>query len=254
MTVADEKFEKSEVVTLMNELATVVRDMATDFYKNDVMDDDDDDMEVEKMPMYQEDEPMMEEEDDMDGILENELPMDEDLDMEDDMMKGEEPMMDDIMDDEAALDEEIEMMRHQWKAIKAKIEKRKANKGYAATAKINADEEDAPFDEGPDGDVKGNEASPAGEQGGEREDETFNVKFMRDLTSELKRFNKNMEKRQQSGVKSKAIVPGLSIKKGRETQADNMITRDMEEQAKGRTWSELADLRVTTGDLPGRVI
>ena len=161
-------------------------------------------------------------------------PVGDPLDDETMKMEGEEELEDEIMEDE------IEMGRHK----KSKDTK----KGYANTARVKADEEDAPFGEQQDS-IKGNEASPAGEIGGAREDETFNAKFSRVL-SDIEDLKSSKFSR------ANAVVPSIgNLQKGRESGTDtgNVMTRDIQEKAKDLSYKQLNEFRMQNGLLPRNI-
>ncbi len=158
-------------------------------------------------------------------------------------------------------DEDAYMMRamKKFKAVR---------KGFADTGTVASNEEDAKFDE-KDSNVEGNEASPAGDQGGEREDETFGPGGMsygasgsagtKSVASDLKALNGMVTKLAGVVGKGKVIaksnVPGVS--KGAGARNGNLengsVTREMQEAAKGRSFKELNALRTQVGDLPAQL-
>ncbi len=132
-----------------------------------------------------------------------------------------------------------------------KAKKSKRSKGFADSAEDAKDEEDNKFGDAPDSDVDGNEPmdpkvktfDDAG-----REDETLGkmVKQIADLSAMV-------EKMSGSGAQTivKSMVPGGGERHdGREGGDGMVVTREMQEQAKGRTYQELNRLRENLGDLP----
>lgn len=257
MAVATEEQYKS-METTVHKLATIMRDMAQHVYKNDEEDDDDsEDMDVEKMPMFREDEMVTEEEEIFEEPVMDKMPMEEDPMESDplleDMDKGGMYKDDGMMaEDEMNLDEELEMMRHEYK-----MAKNRRDKGYNNASKTNADEEDTSFGESPDSDIKGNEAQPAGMQGGDPMDETFNAKFSQMVSdvATLKKYFAGQAKKQRAGVRSKAPNPGLpNVNKGRTTEESQQSLIDMEKLTKDRSYKQINQLRMDVGDLPRSII
>ncbi len=180
--------------------------------------------------------------DDMGGMGGGDMPMDPA------MGAGEMPM-DPAMGDPAmggapAMPEEVypdedKMGRHGYARSQARL------KGYAGNHETAANEEGGKWDVKDDS-VKGNEPQPAGDQGGDREDETFGVGGTA--------YSKMLEKRiadLESGVTiAKAQIPGNQVDKanimGEGSQA---ITRDMQMQAVKSSWHELGRFAVETGYL-----
>ena len=119
-------------------------------------------------------------------------------------------------------------------------------KGYAGNHETAANEEGGKWDV-KDDNVKGNEPQPAGDQGGDREDETFGVGGM--AYSKLMKRLDDLE--ENAGVTiAKAQIPGNQVDKanimGEGAQA---ITREMQMQAVKSTWKELGKFAVETGYL-----
>jgi hypothetical protein len=176
--------------------------------------------------------------------------------MEDDMgygdedaglgMEDEDPMGDPMGDPAMPMDqdEELNMAYKSLKLAQAKIARIK--KGYAASAKVNADEHDAPFEDKDSG-MSGNEASPAGDQGGAREDETFGKPSYKMLAKQVARLT-NQVNAMNGTVIAKAVVPAVPAKDATATNAT--ITRDVQEQAKSLSYKQLNKFREEVGDLP----
>ncbi len=156
-----------------------------------------------------------------------------------DSMKGKKSKMGDHDDDDYEGDD-----------MKAKKNKQR-NKGFADSAEDAKDEEDAKFGDPAQSDVDGNEPmdpkvktfDDAG-----REDETLGkmVKQIADLSAMV-------EKMSGSGAQTivKSMVPGAGDRHdGREVGSDMVVTRQMQEDAKGRTYQELNRLREAVGDIP----
>ena len=225
----------------VGDLATVVRDVAAHVYRKEGMYGEEE--EYEDMTFPEEGGMMGGEEE----VLDEEVAMmgDNHMRMED-KDNDEDPTMDGsgmMKMDEDEDDEDMEKGMHKSK----KVAKKKTKKGYAATAEIKADEEDSSFGDPPDSNIKGNEVSPAGEMGGDRGDETFNMKFTQDVIKELKGMKKALA---DSGiVVAKSIVPNPgSTTKGRTT--GGKVTPDMEMEIKKRSWKQINGLREQVGDLP----
>ena len=133
----------------------------------------------------------------------------------------------------------------------------KTNKGFADSAEDRKDEEDASFGEAAGVDEKtGNEPlDPAKNPksapfADDRNDETFNVNAM---MKQITKLASMVEKMEGSGAQTivKSMVPGNGDRHdGREVGSGMVVTRDMQEQAKGRTYQELNRLREEMGDLP----
>lgn len=122
------------------------------------------------------------------------------------------------------------------------------NKGYANVAQQRVDEEDSPFDEQQDN-AEGNEPSPAGKMGGNRDDETFNVSFSA-LMSEISSLKKAVE---SSGITvAKSVVPSpRSGTRGRTSgPAEPIMDREMQSEVKSRSYREINQLREQIGELP----
>ena len=170
--------------------------------------------------------------------------------------------MDKSSESDSSLDTQESMLKMELREIELKKQllKIQAQKGYNDTAKVRADEEDAPFDEGPDGDIDGNEPQPAGDMGGDRTDETFNAKFST-MESEIANLNKTvttLAKALEEGnlVKTDAPFPERpNINKGREDGVGEgeVITREMQEQFKGQTWRDINAFRTHIGELPKNI-
>ena len=170
--------------------------------------------------------------------------------------------MDKSSEGDSSLDTQEAMLKMQLEELEVKKQllKIQAQKGYNDTAKVRSDEEDAPFDEGPDGDIDGNEPQPAGDMGGDRTDETFNAKFST-MEAQIANLNKTvttLAKALEEGnlVKTDAPVPGPGdINKGREAGVgeNEVITREMQEQFKGQSWRDINAFRTHIGELPSNV-
>ena len=191
-----------------------------------------------------------EEEESIDKMPEDEV-LEEEVFEEETPVEGIEP------EDEYVEEEDVEMMgdhKRDWSKQKKSVKKAKGvkkgvKKGYAGRAKPTADEEDAPFGEQQDN-VEGNEESPAGEMGGDREDETFNMKFSA-LKDEIKALRKALT---DSGITvAKAVVPhpgAVTRKRALAGEGEGVITRDTQEQVKKRSFRDINRLREDMGDLP----
>ena len=232
------------------DIANAMSKMALQVYKNTHEDDDDEDEIQMAMPGMSEVDPNMGGE--MPGVRPP-MPGEEDLEMGHGMGYAD-PAMDPAMN--PALnpgmggevppipgEEEMEMMGQP------------AYKGYANTAQQTANEEDAPFGE-QQNNVRGNEPSPAGEMGGGREDETFNVSFasyladMRFITAELQKSGGRRTQPVQGLQTTQSPVPGLApISKGR-GGTEFVMTPEMEVQVKSRSYRQINALREQTGNLP----
>lgn len=254
----------------MSDLAGVVRDLAyREYHKNDVEDYGDeeeyeDPIEMRRMRKEEHEEP---DGDEMPPIemsrMRKEHPGDEDVE-EDTIELEDDGALEDVMPGEGDLemgDEEdedlyptgdLEMMRKEAIAKRKAYNKRRVAKGFSNVAQRTANEEDSPFGEQQD-DLAGNAASPAGEQGGGREDETFNAKFARDILKSLRPMIRK-EVAAATGrkvTKARAITPPMgAIRKGREQSNEGVVTRDVEEQVKSRSFREINQLREQMGDLP----
>ena len=168
------------------------------------------------------------------------------------------------------MDEDEEEVMMGYKSYKAKVRSKQAmkkaaqkayvkglKKGYADAAQENADEHDAPFGE-KDGDLDGNEAQPAGDMNGDREDETFGPGGMAysAMLKQLNTLTATVQKLQSEGGEGQVIaqvdVPTIGrISKGTPSDTNpQMLTRDMQEQAKGLTYLQLNRIREEMGDLP----
>ena len=133
------------------------------------------------------------------------------------------------------------------------LKSRATRKGYDDSAEVASDEEDAKFGDPAQGDVPANEPSPAGEGAGDapftgnREDETFNVHAMQKAIADLQKAVGGSPA--QTIVNSKVPASG-QVNKGRQPGAGEIVTREMQEAAKGRSYKELNRLREEIGDLP----
>lgn len=161
---------------------------------------------------------------------------------------GEDPMDDNMMPyDEEDEDAYMERARNMYRM----------RKGYAGTAQSASDEEDAKFDE-KDSDIKGNEASPAGEQGGNREDESFGPGGMayKSIKADISKLTNTVNKLAQAvggEVVASSVVPGVTDR-NKVDKAQPTLTREMQEQAKQRSFRDLNRLREEVGDLPRNLI
>jgi len=216
---------RADIAALTNHMLT----LANRVYKHDPM------MGEEEMPY-----------DDMGGMGGGEMPMDPAMPPVDPAMPPMDPAMGANgvpgMPEEVYPDEDMDKRggRHGYarsKQVRAK--------GYAGAHETAANEEGGKWDV-KDDNVKGNEPQPAGDQGGDREDETFGVGGTA--------YSKMLEKRiadLESGVTiAKAQIPGNQVDKanimGEGSQA---ITRDMQMQAVKSSWHELGRFAVETGYL-----
>ncbi len=140
------------------------------------------------------------------------------------------------------------------------IKSMRARKGFAHEAEAKTDEHDAPFGD-KDSTLDGNENSPAGDQGGEREDESFgpggnslraNANGVYKMRKEIARLTKQVQDMASDGqVISKAIVPARPAGPAEQAQEGQVqLTRDMQEQVKGRSYREINKFRESVGDLP----
>jgi hypothetical protein len=128
-------------------------------------------------------------------------------------------------------------------------------KGFADSADDASSEEDAKFGD-KDSDIGGNEPSPQGEQGGDKEDETFGPGGMA-YSAMLKAANKQIGQlgkvvaemqANKPQVIAKGVVPGQGVDPRRGGQPVKM-TRELEEQVKGLTFKEINRMRTAVGDL-----
>ncbi len=211
-----------------------------------------------------------EEHDDAEAIVDDEL--EKDFGMDDDF-GGDDVLADDPMDDFGGDDdnEYMDMMEEPdgadwgtgdfeaaYKAIKM-LQKRQAKKGYAASAKTKVDEHDAPFGEKDSDTGKGNEAIPAGTQGGDRGDETFGpggmaYSAMKKQLSETNTLLRKVAAAQDGGqIIAKAVSPSGSGNQ-REEQDSNLLTREMQEDYKKLTFKQINAHREEVGDLPRNLI
>ena len=187
---------------------------------------------------------------------------DEELPSEEGALEGLPPEAE-VIDEDEELDA-MPVMRSKARAGSRRLKARgtaRRSKGYANSAKDAASEEDAPFDEGPDADIKGNEEiDPAGAVkdplfgAGDRADETFNVRAaVQGIQAQLDSLVKALNAQPAPGARTivKAVVPAIAAKaKGREAGAGEVLTREMQEQAKKASFTQLNRLREQVGDLP----
>jgi hypothetical protein len=169
------------------------------------------------------------------------MPMDDDVPMDDDMMSYDEE------------DDDFMMAMKLLRAVRG------TKKGYAAAAKVKADEEDSPFGD-KDSTVSGNETQPAGDQGGDREEETFGPGGMA-YRAMLKGFNVSPEQA-DAIVKArggdhdpgqeiaKALIPEGSQDPRAGKEGVGVLTREMQEAVKVRSFRDINRLRMDIGDLP----
>ena len=136
----------------------------------------------------------------------------------------------------------------------------KAKKGFADAAEEASSEEDSKWDE-KDAKIEGNEPSPAGDQAGTEEDETFGpggmsysamLKSIGDISKVVEGIAQKVNGEQV--VLSKGIVPGSGPdnRYGAQNQG-GVVTREMQVEAKSRSWKDLNRLRMDVGDLPRNV-
>ena len=249
--------DKVDILTKsMGDLATVVKDVASYVYTKDEMYGEEEEYEMPEAPMEvpAEEEVMMPEEEELTFARPKRWSkkrkvskMDDEDDMEDVMDKGHDDDDEDVADmEKMGHDDDEDDDKDMDKAVAKRRPQRKARtrKGYADTAMVAANEEDSPFDE-QQNDIDGNEVQPAGDMGGDREDETFNVKFSRNEILGLKKLVAS----QSAGKVAKAFVPNPgNVNKGRNIQVnEESMTRDMQEAAIGKSWQELNAARYTFG-------
>ncbi len=157
--------------------------------------------------------------------------------------------------------DEDEMAMAYYKAAKM-TKGRRLGKGFAHAAQAKNDEHDAPFGD-KDSTLEGNEKSPAGDQGGEREDESFgpggnslraNANGVYKMRQEIASLNKRLESLTGEGVVvSKAVVPARPAADG-EQLGQVTLTREMQEQTKAMSYKAINKLREQVGDLPAHGI
>ncbi len=231
--------EIQEVQKSVADLAGHVMTIAKRVYAKDDKDYDDDEM------------PYM---DDDKKSKSRRMKMDEDDDDKDYMDKHKKSKSRRMKMDEDEDDEEY-MDKHK------KSKSRSTRKGYDDAAEDRKDEEDASFGETPDSDSKGNEALDPEDApksppfSGDREDETFNVnamvKSMTELTEAINKMGATTESDDGSQTLVKSMVPeGTARGNGRDAGEGELVTRDMQKEAIGRTYKDLNRLREEVGDLP----
>lgn len=117
-------------------------------------------------------------------------------------------------------------------------------KGFTGDYETAADEEGGKWDE-KDSDVRGLEAQPAGQQGGEREDETFGPGGM----SYQKSLEKRLRELEQGVTIAKAEVPagGFPVDKAKIGGQSESVTREQQMQAVKTPWSELCKFAEANG-------
>lgn len=155
--------------------------------------------------------------------------------------------------------DEDEMAMAYYKA--RRMQKLRVQKGWRHAAK-NTAEHDGPFSE-KDSTVEGNETQPAGDQGGDREDESFGVGGQssrayaggsyKALATTVQALKKQIGDLTANGqVISKALVPPVTAHNPQDAGPDGQIllTREMQEQAKNQSYRQLNKLRIEVGDLP----
>lgn len=232
---------QTAIVQSVGDLATITKNMAEHVYSEE----EEDQMALgDPLMGNPTDDPMID--DKMGGMHhkqeEEEYPMLEDVPANGDPMMDKGGMYrknEHMGEEEELLDEELQM---------ADPSQGNFQRGYAGTAKTRSSEEDSPFGD-TDSTVAGNEPQPAGDMGGDREDETFNAKFMAvqaDLRDLRGRYNQMQ--------RAKAISPPVGdMRKSQRIGGGGSpqgVTRQMQVEAKSRSWAELNQLRTATGDLP----
>ena len=138
----------------------------------------------------------------------------------------------------------------------------RAKKGFADAAEEASSEEDSKWDE-KDSKIDGNEAQPAGDQTGNEDDETFGPggmaysAMLKQIADIGKVVNGIAQKAgAEQIVLAKGIVPGQGAvdPRGGPGQGGGVtVTREMQEQAKGRSYRDLNRLREEVGDLPRNI-
>ena len=246
----------------VGDLANIVKNIAEHVYAED---DEGDDMELSNHEDMDAEEEVdieladadMEMEDDTDDLMledvEEDVEVDEfpveagmnrmrRMDEESDVIEGddmEKGGMRRAMDDEEVMDVAM-------KGGMKKSRRRKVHKGYANTSRRRSSEEDSPFGE-QQSDMRGLAPVDDWGVGGERDEETFNMKFAR-MNKQVTQLQKEL-----SAVrKAKAITPPIGdVQKSRRIGGGGgVITREVQEQVKSRSWAELNHLRTMSGDLP----
>lgn len=276
---------KASMAKNMGDLASVVRDMAMHVYskhdpemggENDGMGEDYDTVnffdESDLMPedggMGMDDPMMGGEEEEMDPMAMSshgmamggmEDPMMGDAGMGGDPMMGDPGMEDPMMEDDLQmmggmhkggtmdaddLMNQIDKMNAQLRIAKRNLTR--IQKGYNDVSMERSDEEDSPFDEQQDS-LDGNEPSPAGEQGGDREDETFNMQFQ-SLQKEISKLKGQLNKK--NIAKTQVIIPGQANINKSDSGKSKVIDRDLETEIKKRSYREINALREDLGMLP----
>ena len=130
----------------------------------------------------------------------------------------------------------------------------RTKKGYADAAEQASSEEDSKWDE-KDTAIEGNEPSPAGDQAGDKDEETFGSGGMSysAMLKQIAKLSKVVEGLSGSQVIAKGVVPAS----GGETRIPNgaqpQLTREMQEAAKGKSFKELNRFRTQVGDLSDRI-
>ncbi|KKN86851.1 hypothetical protein LCGC14_0264100 [marine sediment metagenome] len=130
----------------------------------------------------------------------------------------------------------------------------RTKKGYADAAEQASSEEDSKWDE-KDTAIEGNEPSPAGDQAGDKDEETFGPGGMSysAMLKQIAKLSKVVEGLSGSQVIAKGVVPAS----GGETRIPNgaqpQLTREMQEAAKGKSFKELNRFRTQVGDLSDRI-
>lgn len=186
--------------------------------------------------------------------------------MEDPMAPPAEPPMPGVEDDMGyGEDEEVppmdvdpaedQMAMAYKQLVKAQKRFNRIKKGFDDVADVKSDEHDAPFDE-KDGSVEGNEPQPAGDQGGDREDESFGPGgeasraygggTYKQLMTQISKLTKQVEGISNGTVIAKAVVPAL----GDTTVPGQVVTREVQEQVKNMPYKQINRFREEIGDLP----
>lgn len=171
-------------------------------------------------------------------------------DSEDDMMP---------YDDES---EDIYMSRMK-SVFRATNKAKGVRKGFDNSATSASDEEDAKFGEA-DSNVPGNEPQPSGDNDGDSENESFGPggeasrpagaasgTYKGNSISRIAQLEKQVAELSGGQVIAKAIVPGATGSDARNPNGNTgQFTREMQEEAKGRSFRDLNRLREEVGDLP----
>ncbi len=165
------------------------------------------------------------------------------------------------MDDDLGYgeDEAVDEMAMAYKSLlKARRRFAKLKKGFDDVAEVKADEHDAPFGD-KDGDVPGNEPQPAGDQGGDREDESFGPGgeasrsyaqgTYKQLSRQVAKLTKQVAEATQGKVIAKSLVPPIPGDNARQDSSQG-VTREVQEQVKGMSYKAINKFREDIGDLP----